>query len=137
MLGFRWSKKAKITLETASFGKNISINIFKFSPYFCTKLANEIYQFLKICKRFDKESEKTLMQQSIRKEKLRKVGLFFMTDCFIKSFNMIINPFFCFASSFAAQYLHFYIRMTQEIIKRRSRERQIARNGKLQYLFQK
>ena len=27
--------------------------------------------------------------------------------------------------------------MTQEIIKRGSRERQIARNGKLQYLFQK
>ena len=84
------------------------------------------YQFLKICKRFDKEREKTLTQQS-----MRKVG------CFIKSFNMIINHFFCFASSFAAQYLHFYIRMTQEIIKRRSRERQTVRNGKLQYLFQK
>ena len=27
------------------------------------------YQFFKICKRFDKEREKTLMQQSMRKEK--------------------------------------------------------------------
>ena len=34
------------------------------------------YQFLKICKRFDKEREKTLTQQSMRKEKLRKAGLF-------------------------------------------------------------
>ena len=69
------------------------------------------YQFFKICKRFDKEREKTLMQQSMRKEKLRKVV------CFIKSFNMIINHFFCFASSFAAQFLLFDIRMTQEISK--------------------
>ena len=75
------------------------------------------YQFFKICKRFDKEREKTLMQQSIKKEKLRKVGLCFITGCFIKSFNMIINHFFCFASSFAAQFLLFDIRMTQEISK--------------------
>ena len=77
------------------------------------------YQFLKICKRFDKEREKTLMQQSMRKEKLRKVGLCFITDCFIKSFDMIINHFFffCFGSSFAAQFLLFDIRITQEISK--------------------
>ena len=31
MLGFRWSKKAKITLETISFWQNISISILKFS----------------------------------------------------------------------------------------------------------
>ena len=47
------------------------------------------YQFFKISQCFDKEREKTLMQRSIRKEKLRKVGL-----CFIKPFNMIINYFF-------------------------------------------
>ena len=35
------------------------------------------YQFFKICKRFDKEIEKTLMQQSIRKEKLKKVEIFY------------------------------------------------------------
>ena len=51
-------------------------------------------QFLKTCKRFDKEREKTFMQQSIRKEKLRKVGLYFITGCFIKSFKTITNQFF-------------------------------------------
>ena len=75
------------------------------------------YQFFKICKRFDKEREKTLMQQSMRKEKLRKVGLCFITGCFIKSFNMIINHFSCFASAFAAQFLLSDIRMMQEISK--------------------
>ena len=39
MPSFRWSKKAKITLET-SFGQNIFISIFKFSQF--SKLANEI-----------------------------------------------------------------------------------------------
>ena len=31
------------------------------------------YQFLEIYKSFDKERDKTIMQQSMRKEKLRKV----------------------------------------------------------------
>ena len=71
------------------------------------------YQFFKTYKRFNKEREKTLMQQS-RKEKLKKVGLCFITGCFIKSFNVIINYFFVFASSFVAQFLLLDIRMTQE-----------------------
>ena len=57
------------------------------------------------------------MQQSMRKEKLRKVRLCFIAGCFRKSFNMIINHCFCFASSFAAQFLLFGIRMMQEISK--------------------
>ena len=36
ILGFRWSKKVKITLETISFWWNVSISIFKFSPFLCT-----------------------------------------------------------------------------------------------------
>ena len=32
ILGFSWSKKAKIMLETISFWQNISVSIFKFSP---------------------------------------------------------------------------------------------------------
>ena len=75
------------------------------------------YQFFKICKRFGKEREKTLMQQSVRKEKLRKATLCFITGCFIKFFNIIINHFFCFTSSFPAQFLLFDIRMTQEVSK--------------------
>ena len=65
------------------------------------------------------------MLQSIRKEKLKKSGLCFVTDCFIKPFEMI-NNFFYFSSSFAAQFSIFEIRD----IKRRNWERQIARNGK-------
>ena len=43
------------------------------------------YQFFKICEGFDKEREKKLMQQSMRKEKLKKSGLCFIKGCFIKS----------------------------------------------------
>ena len=32
-LGFRWSKKTKITLETISFWQNISVSIFKCPPF--------------------------------------------------------------------------------------------------------
>ena len=73
------------------------------------------YQFFKIRKLFDKEREKTLMQESMRREKLRKVGLCFITGCLMKSFNMVINHFFCFESSFAAHFFIFDIKMTQEI----------------------
>ena len=34
ILGFRWSKKAEVTLETRSFWQIISIGIFKFSVLF-------------------------------------------------------------------------------------------------------
>ena len=51
------------------------------------------YQLPKICKGFDKKREKTLMQQSMRK-KAEKSWDFFITGCFIKSFNIIINHFF-------------------------------------------
>ena len=37
ILGFRWSKKTEITLETISFWQNISISIFKFSPFLSIK----------------------------------------------------------------------------------------------------
>ena len=43
-------------------------------------LPMKSYQFFTICKRLDKEREKTLAQQSMRNEKKRKVGLCF---CFI------------------------------------------------------
>ena len=65
------------------------------------------YTFFKIYKRLNKERQKALMQQSMRKEKLREVGICFITDCFLKPFKMIINLFFYFASSFAAQFLLF------------------------------
>ena len=42
-LGFRGSKKTEITLETIGFWQNISISIFKFSPF----LSIKSYQFFK------------------------------------------------------------------------------------------
>ena len=87
------------------------------------------HQFFKINKRFDKEREKTLIQQSMRKEKLRKYGLCFITGYFIKPFKMTMNHFFfnrsfCsqdfvfyFPSSFAVQFSFFVIRMMPEISK--------------------
>ena len=57
-------------------------------------LAMNSYQSFKICKRFDKEREKTLMQPLMRKEKVRKVGFCFIKGCLIKSFNKIINHSF-------------------------------------------
>ena len=33
ILGFRWSKKTKITLQIISFWRNISFSIFKFYPF--------------------------------------------------------------------------------------------------------
>ena len=56
-------------------------------------LSMKSYQFFKICKCFDKEREKHLCSSQWGK-KNRKVGLCFITGCFIKSFNMIINYFF-------------------------------------------
>ena len=43
-LGFRWSKKAEMTLETISFWQNISVSIFKLSLFSSIKS----YQFFKI-----------------------------------------------------------------------------------------
>ena len=126
ILGLRWSKKAKITLETISFRRNVSVTIFKFSPIFIynESLPMKSYQLFQIYKRFDKETEKTLLQQSMRKEELIKVRLCFIIGCFIRSFKMIILSFY-FTCSFAVYFLLFDISMTQKIEKRE------IRNGEL------
>ena len=66
----------------------------------------------------------------MRKEKLRKVGLCFITGCLIKPFKMVIISFY-FSSSFSVQFLLFDIRD----IKRGNWKHQIARNGKLNIYF--
>ena len=75
-LGFRWSKKARITLETLSFWQNISITIFQFFFIFINNesLSTKSDQF----------------QYSMRKEKLTETGICFITGCIKKSFKMII-----------------------------------------------
>ena len=55
ILSFRWSKKAEVTLETISFWQNISISIFKFSPF----LSIKSYQFFKIAHTAVNEKRKT------------------------------------------------------------------------------
>ena len=72
ILGFTWSKKAieTITLETISFGQNIYISVFSLTDS------------SKFSKALIRKEKKSLMQQSMRKEKLRKVGLSFTTACF-------------------------------------------------------
>ena len=41
ILGFRWCKKIKITLETISFWQNIYISILSFSPFLYTMKARQ------------------------------------------------------------------------------------------------
>ena len=76
-LGFRWSKKAKRTLETKVFGETF-LSVFSNFLHFNESLPMKSYQFFKIYIRFYKKREKTLIQQSIKKEKLRKFGLCFI-----------------------------------------------------------
>ena len=75
------------------------------------------YQFFKICKRFDKERENTDAAVN-EKKKTEKSWILFYNRLFYKSFNVkIIQSFVCFGTSFAAKFLLFDIRMTQEISK--------------------
>ena len=81
ILGFRWSKEAEITSETISFWQDILVNIFKFSLF----LLINLIRFSKFIKALIKKGK----IHSMRKEKLRKVGLCFVPGCFIKPFNLI------------------------------------------------
>ena len=70
-LGFRWSKKTKITLQTKSLAKH-------FFQYFQIFIYNESlptksYQFFKIYKSFYKQRGKTVIQQSMRKKNWKKL----------------------------------------------------------------
>ena len=76
------------------------------------------------------------MQQSMRKENLRKNGLCFITDCFIKSFKITII-LFLFRKLINSGIFAFCYQNDAIKIKRGNWERQIARNGKLHHLFQK
>ena len=59
ILAFRCSKKTKLTLKTIRFWRNISISIFKLSPFLYNEsLSMESYQFFKLYRRFDKERKK-------------------------------------------------------------------------------
>ena len=81
-LGFRWSKKAKITLETVSFWRNISISILKLSPVLYKMKAG----------RWNRINFLNLANALIRKEKKQQsMRLCFITGSFEKPFKMINN----------------------------------------------
>ena len=66
-------------------------------------------------------------KEKIAVNKKRKTEICFVTGFFIKPFKIMINFFFYFSSSFAAQFSLFDIRD----IKSENWELEIARNGKL------
>ena len=87
ILGFRWSKKTNVTLETKSFWQKISTSIFKFSPFLYTMKACRwnLNQFFKIYTLWWGK-RKTLMQQRKIEERIC-----FIKSCFIKLFKIKIN----------------------------------------------
>ena len=109
ILGFRWSEKAKITLETISFCQNISINIFKFSSFLYT---------LKVCQ-WNIINFSKFAYALIRKEKKHLCSGQWEKNWgnWTLFYNMIINHFFYFTNSFAAQVLLFDIRMAEDTSK--------------------
>ena len=95
VLGFRWSKKTKITLETISFWQNISISIFKFSQFLYTVTASQwnLINFSKFTNTLMRKEKRHLCSSQWEKKNW-ELGLCFIVGCFTKSFNMIINHLF-------------------------------------------
>ena len=69
---------------------------FQIFPIFIynENLPMKSYNFFQIYKRFDRKSEKTLIDKSMRKKKLTKTELSLIADCFIQTFEMITYFFF-------------------------------------------
>ena len=130
ILGFRWSKKAKITLETNVFGETFP-TVFSNFLHFNESLPMKSYQFFKIYIRFYKKWEKTLMQQSMGKEKKKKFG-----PC-LNFMSFSSRDFFSTLPAHSQRNFCFWCQDDATNIKRGNWERQIARNSKLKNLFQK
>ena len=69
---------------------------FQIFPIFIynENLPMKSYNVFQIYKRFDRKSEKTLIDKSMRKKKLTKIELSLIADCFIQTFEMITYFFF-------------------------------------------
>ena len=74
-LGFRWSKKTKITLKTTSFWPNISIGILKFSPILYTMKACRwnLINFLKLTNAFIRKEKKLSYSSQWEKKNWEKL----------------------------------------------------------------
>ena len=77
ILGFQWSKKAKRTLETKVFGETFP-SVFSSFLHFNENLPTKFINFSRFTYAFARKEKKILIQQSIKKEKLRKFGLCFI-----------------------------------------------------------
>ena len=148
-LGFRWSKKAKITSETIVFGETF-LSVFSIFHYFLYTMRPcwwNIFSFTRFTNAFVRK-KKIVMQQSKSKQKLSKgCTLFYLTSCYMKPLRITINHFF-FNRYFCSQAVFLFCRFVHRAIflfwclddakniKRGNRKRQISRNSKLQ-LFQK
>ena len=131
---FRWSKKAKITLETIRFWWNISFSILEFSPFsYIMKACGWNLINFSTFKNAYKKREKTLIQQSMRTEKLRKVELGFTIILLIIFFlqYIFLLTLFLFRKLVRGAVFAFWYRDDARKIKRKNWERQTTRNGKL------
>ena len=133
ILGFRWSKKAKIPLETISFWWNISISTFSFSLflYIMKGCRWNLTNFSKFTNALIRKEKKHSYSSQWENKNWAKVWLCFITSCFIKPFKMIIISFFYFASLIRSPIFTFCYQDDARNIKSGYWERQIAGNGKL------
>ena len=68
ILGLRWSKNIKITLETISFWQNISFSIFNFSIFiYNERFPMKSDQFAKLTNALIRRKKKTLIHQLMKK----------------------------------------------------------------------
>ena len=75
ILGFGWSKKAKITLETIRFWQNVSISTFKFSPplYAIKACQWNLINFSKLAKALIRKEKKHLCSSQWEKKGWEKL----------------------------------------------------------------
>ena len=88
ILGFRWSKKATVTLETNVFGETF-LSVFSNFLHFDESLPMKSYQFFKTFIRYEKRNTEKILT------------LFYLTGYFM-TWKMVINHFFL-SRSFCSQ----------------------------------
>ena len=128
MLGFRWSKKAKITLETISFWQNISISIFKFSSFLYTMKTGRwnLINFSKFASALIRKEKKQL-RSSQWERKTDKFWTLFYNRLFCKVLWYDNESFFLFHQLIHSPIVAFGYQHDARNIKSGSMERQIAR----------
>ena len=130
-----------MTSETISFWQNIFyISILKFSPFlYSMKPFDEIFfNFSKFTNALIKKEKKYSYNSQWEMKNWENL-YFVITDCSVKPFKMIINQifFFLFRKLIPSAIFALWNQDDAGNIKTGNWERQLARNGKLQHLFEK